>query len=261
MEILLTGYKGFLGRELCKWLLDDGHGVYSFDCVSYEEFDRAFSKFRRQGRVDIIVHAGAVADSRESGHRLWEMNYKASMEIADYCEKTDTRLLFVSSAAAIDPDSPYGWSKQCAEFYMRQKVAGMNLCILRPFNIWDFDESCKSNPSIVYKILERRLEQVYFGCIRDFVQLSDVVRGILGVVGTWAAGTFSLGTAEGTDIFDLVRGLCQAAGVSMPALQACPVRKKLVADSDDLLPTWHFTRFSDRLSDVERVFVESLQAK
>ena len=141
MRILLTGHKGFLGRHIYQSLSKDhAYKMHGLDCdYDYKVFTEMFREFRRHGEYfDLIIHNGAISNSLKTGNRLWQLNYQASTEIADYCYHVNTKLIFISSAAAIEPDTPYGWSKHCAEYYMRQSVADKTLCILRPFNIWSF---------------------------------------------------------------------------------------------------------------------------
>ena len=238
MRILLTGHTGFVGSRLTKEL-KKGHEAYGFDCGTYQEFEEAFRAFKRRGvKFDLFLHCGAISDSQRTDNLLWQMNYQASCEIADYCERTDTRLIYISSAAAIDPNTPYGWSKRCAEFYMNQRVAGMNLCILRPFNIWGDDESEKASPSIIYKILTNQLPVIYTPCRRDFVHVDDIVAAILQVIEDWRPGTFSLGTGIPTDIIDLCSniGLCNKPEI--PVEKSELINPDIVADPKDILPNW-----------------------
>ena len=237
MRILITGHKGFLGSQLYK-NLQDRHEVHGLDCGTYQEFEVAFRDFKRRGgKHDIVLHCGAVSNSEDTSNTLWQLNYQASTQIADYCDQTNTKLIFISSATAIEPETPYGWSKHCAEFYMHQKVAGMNLCILRPFNIWAFDEEGKANTSIVYKMLTRSLKQIYSGCTRDFIYISDVVTAVTKVVEDWRAGTYDIGTAEPTDIDTLANHL-YVDTPKPPVLAECPIKERLVARAKHLLPNW-----------------------
>lgn len=257
MRILITGHKGFLGRKIQE-VLTTGKAleIHGLDCdFDFEKFQELFGDFRRRGgKFDYIIHCGAIADSREQSNLLWQLNYQATTEIADYCKQTDTRLLFISSAAALDSDTPYGWSKQCAEFYLHHKVASMNLCIFRPFGMWSFDESEKcdqtyQNPSIVYKILTGRLEQIYYQCVRDFIHITDVVDAVQQVVHEWTPGIFDIGTAYGTDIETLVDHLYGDKAVwKPPVVYDEPIRGRRVARHDKLLPGWEATLFSEYIN-------------
>lgn len=245
MRVLLTGNKGFIGREIEEVLTkENAIEVVGLDCDGlFDKFEYAFEHFQLYGGiVDCVIHCGAISDSRATGNLLWQLNYHATCKIAEYCEATDTRLIFMSSAAAIAPSTAYGWSKNCAEFYLNHRVAGMNLCILRPFNVWAFDEDTKTSPSIVYKILTGQLEVIYANCVRDFIYLTDVVDAVQQVVNThWTPGTFSLGTAHPTTILELVEMISDA---ELPIVE-CPIEKERVAKVSELLPDWEATPITE----------------
>lgn len=263
MRILLTGHKGLLGRHIYKILeSDDTHDVCGFDCdSSYDVFANMFRELKSNREAyNLIVHCGALSNSQVTDNLLWQLNYKASTKIADYCEQTRTKLIFISSAAAIDPDVPYGWSKHCAEFYMSQKVDKRNLCILRPFNIWDYDEVGKESPSIVYKILAGKLEKAYQGCLRDFVHVSDAANAVIRVINDWETGVFDIGTAHATNIATLVNQLFQD-GIRYKhprpkIINECPIRERLVARPDKLLPNWNATPLEDYFAELQQHLIE-----
>lgn len=255
MRILLTGHKGFLGREIHKVLTkENALVVHGEDSDNYRAFlswfeDTDFSHY------DLVIHCGAISDSRQCDNELWQMNYQASCRIATACAQSNTKLLFISSATAIEPDTPYGWSKQCAEYHMRNRVPGMDLCILRPYNIWAFDEEGKANPSIVYKMLTQQLKQIYWECTRDFIYISDVVDAIQQVVHDWTPGTFDIGTAKPMDVCTLANELYGLINPDKPPIvENCPIKERLVARSEHLLPNWkadpiteHLASLRDRL--------------
>ncbi len=264
MRILLTGHKGFLGRHIHKILkFNDAHDVYGLDCDSkYNVFVDMFRELKCDGvKFDLVVHNGAISNSQVTDNLLWQLNYRASTEFADYCEQTNTKLIFISSAAAIDPDVPYGWSKHCAEFYMSQKVTSMNLCILRPFNIWDYDEFGKESPSIVFKILAGKLERAYKGCLRDFVHVSNVANAVRRVINDWKHGVFDIGTAQPTNIATLVDQLYQNGSKYIhpkpPIVNECPIRESLVARPEKLLPNWNATPIEEYLVELQKHLRES----
>lgn len=266
MRILLTGHKGFLGREIKEVLTkENAIEIHGLDCdFDFEKFQELFREFcRRGGKFDCIIHCGAIADSREQSNLLWQLNYQATTQIADYCEQTDTRLLFISSCSAIEPDSPYGWSKRCAEFYIQRRVAGMNLCIFRPFGIWSFDELAKCdqayrNPSIVYKMLTGQLERIYQGCIRDFIHITDVAGAVQQIVHDWIPGAFDIGTAEPTDVSTLASHLYKC-GLTPPIVSECPIHPERVARADHLLPNWKSSSISEHLVTLRQQMKKRLQ--
>ena len=107
--------------------------------------------------------------------------------------------MYVSSCAAIDPVSVYGWSKHFAEMFVR--CFHSHSVIVRPFNIWG-DESEYKDPSIVQKILTGKLKYIFKDCVRDFTHVNDVVECMVEVVETGApvSGTYEIGTGLGTHV-------------------------------------------------------------
>ena len=238
-----------MGREIHEVLIkENAIEVRGEDSDNYRAFlywfeDTDFSFY------DLVIHCGAISDSQRCDNELWQMNYQASSRIATACENSNTKLLFISSCTAIEPDTPYGWSKHCAEFYMRQRIAEMNLCILRPYNIWAFDEKNKKTLSIVYKMLTQQLEQIYLHCVRDFIYLSDVVSAIQHVIHNWTPGTFDIGTAIPTDIHTLACYLYEDR-LKPPITASCSIKKRLVAKHECLLPNWQASPISEHLADL-----------
>ena len=247
MRVLLTGNKGFIGREIEEvFTQDNAIELHGLDCdFDFAKFQEMWAALRRRGgKFDCIIHCGAIADSGRTDNLLWQLNYQASQEITQYCSETNTKLLFISSATAIEPDTPYGWSKQCAEFYMFAKLAGINLCILRPFNVWSFDESEKVNPSIVYKIITGKLPVIYSNCVRDFIYISDVVAAVQQVIHDWTPGIFDIGTTESTEVETLV-DLLRDGKPNLSFVPECPIQERLVARPEHLLPNWEAAPISE----------------
>lgn len=263
MQILLTGHKGFLGSHLMKALTETGHRVEGLDCDNdFKQWQWKWDLTFHGLKPDVIIHCGALADASEASTLLWQLNYWTTTAIGSRCYNEGKRLIFISSAAAYEPDTAYGFSKHCAEENLQHTVPDENLCILRPFNIWDFDESKKRSPSIIYKILTGQLTEVYSDCVRDFIHVSDVVAAIQQVVKNWVSGVFYVGTAKGTHLPDFVEQLYQRNPKlghpprypKPPVTASCPIRKRLVAAHPQLfLPNWQATPVQD--------YVSSLQAE
>ena len=251
MKILLTGHKGFIGKRLHAALVE--HEVTGLDC----DYDMEAFKLP-DGCFDVVVHCGGLADSGATGHKLWQLNYFATAEIADFCTATETKLIFFSSAAAIDPKNSYGWSKHCAEFYLNT-VCNPEPCIFRPFNIWSYDESPPR--SIVAKLLNKTLQQVYHGCVRDFVHIDDIVNAVLHVVDhkEWIHGTFELGTGEPTDIETLANLLYAGTSIYRPTIESIPVDiiKRLVARKPNRLPNWEPSPLSEHFTKLKEIIHEN----
>ncbi len=160
MRIVLTGHRGFVGRDVARALRADGHDVLGFDIIDGDDLlDRAAVIERARG-CDVIVHAGALAhDSAGTPEQIAAINVDGTRHVLDAATKAGARVVNFSSAQVfgleagahepaylpIDDDHPrfaalpYGRSKcdgedLCETFSAR---TGLPTVSLRPFWVWD----------------------------------------------------------------------------------------------------------------------------
>ena len=202
MKILITGSDGYLGSHLVS-RLRVGHEITKFDPYpcSFDEWMKQWNEISKYGATqDYVIHAGAILSRRKADVNItFQMNTMATQIIARDCRMNNWKLLYVSSCAAIEPVSVYGWSKHIAEMFVR--CFHPDSVIVRPFNIWG-DENEYKDPSIVQKILTGKLEYIFKDCVRDFTHVNDVVECMIEVVekGFPARGTYEIGTGLGTHV-------------------------------------------------------------
>lgn len=277
MKILLTGNNGFIGSAIQARLSDEDCQVYTFDfCKPYKEWITEMMDFiDKIVNLDLIIHCGAISDSGMEGNLLWEMNYQATEFLARYASKNNNKFLFISSCAAINPINQYGWGKRCAEDILRATIDAENLCIFRLFNVWSWTEPTENrNPSIVSKIINQTLEQVYPDCTRDFIHINDVADAVYHVVipskyyggkREWRHGIFEIGTGEGVKIYTLVNDVYAQPNMLTygikppPVADENPVAKALVANKDFRLPHWTTSFGNDILSNTKGIAKRILQ--
>ena len=245
MKILITGHKGMLGTAVKAQLDEIGVKLEKFDYLgSYKEWLLAFDNLKA-GMFDMILHIGSMVDSNlpetDDPNRLWQMNYLATEWLGRLARDRSAKFLFISSYAAMDPTTPYGWSKRVAEDMLRLILPERSLCILRPLSLWSWDEAGKREPSVVYKIMSRQLPFVAKDCVRDFLYVKDAAKAISTLVNDWSAGTFELGLGEPIDLETFVRSIYKHLDDSFempPIVDHRLSGTRLVADPDRLPPGW-----------------------
>lgn len=214
MKIAVTGGMGFIGHELVDRLLRDGHEVTVVDYAeklirSYEatrlpimrELYRILPKchimepedfvWRLGSGYDVVVHAGAVVDTKDLGSStLMETNVRYTEQLAEKCAKIGTRIVFISSAAVYGsegfPNNPYGLTKALGE----RIVLNMSprAVVLRLFNVFGRFEHHKGEmASVPWKIARAFVTGEKFRLHsphgqRDFVPSSAVVEAIVHTV-------------------------------------------------------------------------------
>ena len=139
--VLVTGAKGFVGRNLCTELrLRDDVTLVEFDIEnSHADLEQALAA------ADVIVHlAGVNRPQQLDEFRTGNADFTA--EICDKLKKLNRAPAFVlSSSIQAALDNPYGVSKRLAEENARQwsVESGARCCIYRLPNV--FGKGCRPN--------------------------------------------------------------------------------------------------------------------
>ena len=209
MNILITGHKGLLGRNLVKAFQQDNPFLYDVN----QEFGGWVKDFRYKlteqlPRLDVIVHAGAIMNNQSRDPELFLWNsavvHALAHELATHPRLENTYLVFISSRLAQwaydakyeSPTSPYAISKMIAEDYIHSLLPDFRYSILRPFNIWgDESDLPHSRPaSVPYLIAAHQLKYLFRNLNRDYIHVTDVARAVEKCVTSRHNGTFDVGS-------------------------------------------------------------------
>jgi nucleoside-diphosphate-sugar epimerase len=240
-KCVVTGGAGFIGSNIVQQLLRDGHDVCVLDDLSsgYPINLEAFPQvsFIRDSILnvaaveqviegaDTVFHlAASVGNKRSIDHPLLdaEINVMGTLKVLQACRKYNVRKIVVSSSAGIygelkqlpideshpiDPDSPYGASKLCAEkmCLAYAKLYELEAIALRYFNVYGvnqrFDEYGNVIPIFVFRMIQGKPITIFGDGeqTRDFVNVADVVQANLRAgASRGVSGAFNI--ASGTQV-------------------------------------------------------------
>ena len=191
-SILVTGSKGFIGRNIIKQLKSLKQEKLFIDqeifhSLKWQEIlKRKLDNFQPK----IILHVGACSNTlEESVNFMMERNYLFTKIIMDWSYMNESRLVFSSSAAnygsnRVNPNNLYGWSKLVAEDYVISKGG----VALRYFNVYGPGEEDKGKmASMAYQVMlnksKKRVTNLFPGNPqRDFVHIDDIVHANIHAV-------------------------------------------------------------------------------
>jgi len=206
MRALVTGGVGFVGTNLVKRLLNDGHEVVVFDNYStgfrenqvegcrYGDID-VRDNFRNWNEdVDIIFHLAALARIQPSiknpGPAL-ETNVMGTMNVLEYARKNDNIPVVYAGSSSVHHGlygSPYAWSKYGGEELCKLygKVYDLNTIICRFYNVYGQHHIRTGNYATVLGIFEQQYMDDNPLTItgdgeqrRDFTHVDDIVDGLV----------------------------------------------------------------------------------
>jgi len=184
--VLLTGSKGFIGKNLLRKLKeDDKYIIIEINEEIFDDdlWDVNLISILMDNKPDIIFHVGACSDTLEKDvNYIMKLNYQFTKILVDWSKQNESKLIYSSSAASYGtnnsyPSNLYGWSKYVAEQY----VISNNGVALRYFNVYGPGEENKGSMASValqsFLKHDRGEEcKLFLGKPRrDFVYVKDIV--------------------------------------------------------------------------------------
>src|SRR5712672_33022 len=229
-RVLVTGGSGFVGRRLIQCFSAEGLDIHA---PGRDTLDVAAGVFPDLS-VDLVIHLAArtfVPDSWINPVDFYRVNAQGTVNVLDYCRRTQAQLIYVSGycygipgtlpiseSAAVHPNNAYALSKVAAEDACRFffEYFAVPVSILRPFNIYGPGQS---SHFLIPRILEQAIDPAISEITveddlprRDYVHVDDVVAAIRSLVTNPRPGaTFNVGSGESHSVGEIVKMVCRAA--------------------------------------------------
>ena len=207
MRALVTGGAGFVGTNLIKRLLKDGHRVVSLDNYSTgkkeneqkgcQYFDVDLSDTKEytffMDKPDVIFHIAALAriqPSLKNPYKSIFNNFVSSLNVFEYARQNNTKVVYAGSSTFHHGlySSPYAWSKYSGEELCKlySSVYDLSTAICRFYNVYGPYQLEDGEYSTVLGIFEKQYREGKPFTItadgeqrRDFTYIDDIVDGLV----------------------------------------------------------------------------------
>ncbi len=231
MNVIVTGGAGFIGTNLIKRLLKDGHNVVSLDnysngkeeneqegCVYHQVDIRDCLDFDFfMDDVDIIYHMAAlprIQPSFEEPEITFETNVLGTMNIMSWANEKKCPVIYAGSSSTHGDvfANPYTFTKYQGEEMVKMwnKIYGVKSAICRFYNVYGPHQLTEGEYCTVIGIFEKQYEEGRELTItgdgeqrRDFTHVDDIVDGIVKCgeqINKSNGKTFELGRGENFSI-------------------------------------------------------------
>ena len=229
-HILVTGGAGFVGTNLCKKLVAQGHKVSSLDNYStgtadnhIEGVDYRIGDIRSYEAipdVDMVFHLAAIARIQPSFKdpvNYITTNANGTLEIIQHCVKNKIPMVYAGSSSKHSGrfKNPYTFSKDLGEdlVTLYRKHFGLKSCIARFYNVYGPHQLKSGGYSTLIgrwmNNLEKKLPCAIYGDgekRRDFTHVDDIVNALILMMEREAYGhEFELGRGKNHSINEVAK--------------------------------------------------------
>ena len=207
MNILITGGLGFVGLNLTKRLLEDGHKIIVIDDYSIGKFENQIEGVRylpmnveqieyiRGDEVDLCFHLAALSriqPSFEAPSEFFRVNVSGTEAVCEWARKWNVKVVYSGSSSQWhDPfQSPYAMYKKLGEDVckMYKKVFSTNIEIARFYNVYGPHEITEGKWAAVIGKWRGQIQNGEPITIvgdgeqrRDFTYVDDIVDGLIKI--------------------------------------------------------------------------------
>lgn len=216
MKVLITGNKGFIGRNFWRKLDTSRNMLYGADVKDGRDcrklFRKEFTKF------DLVIHAAAVVGGRdtiENNPIVVADNLSIDAELFQWAVKSKPKKIVYFSSSAVYPinlqeksgrklkesdinisknvffvlpDKTYGWAKLTGELLCHeyQQKYGGKVFIPRVFSGYGTDQDLNYPfPSLIKRGVNKESPFVIWGDgkqVRDFIHVEDIINSVFSVI-------------------------------------------------------------------------------
>lgn len=252
MICLVTGSTGFIGSNLCRALLAEGHTVRAFHrptstlrALEGLEVEHVLGDLTQPETigpavegVEVVFHAAAYMGGKHPGKQYAVTVEGTRQVLRAALEANVRRLVHTSSVAALgvpEPGKPelldehhtwnfrpehypYGYAKYQAELEVQKAVAqGLDAVIVNPSMVFGPGDIYRQSSSILQAVAKRRLPAAVEGGI-NVVHIKDVVAGHLAAMARGQRGERYILGGENLAYLSFIQLVARAAGVPAPGL-------------------------------------------
>ncbi len=272
MNILVTGGAGFIGTNLIKRLIKDGHNVQSLDnyvtgtyenevegCI-YNDGDIEVLNWYSDAGIELCFHLAAlprIQPSFKNPTETFRVNTIGTEKVLNWAHRHNIKVIYSGSSSRWhDPHiSPYALSKYLGEelCHMYRKVYNLNVHIARFYNVYGPYEILEGdNVAVIGKWRNQVKNNQPITIVgdgeqrRDFTHVDDIVDGLIKIMNHTGSETYEweLGTGINysiNEVYEMFKDKFNVDCITIPDEMGNYRETRRVVDSAIDLLQWNPT--------------------
>lgn len=243
MKILITGGTGLLGKALTDTASPDIDMLLTY-VGGYSVEDQANKKYRKLDvlddagglelfksfQPDVVIHAASIGspDFAEKNKEItWKINVEGTEKIIKLCEKTGSKLIYISSNGIYDGDNaPYAEDDIAApiNFYGMTKLEGEILtkkahvptCVVRPILMYGWNHPFERGNIVtaaISKLKKKEKMFVYDDVFSNPLFSEQCADSIWKIISSSITGQFNIAGADRVSIYGLIKKVASVFGL------------------------------------------------
>ncbi len=232
--VLVTGGAGFIGSNLCKRLVEEGHTVLSLDNyftgsrdnhvpgVEYREGHTKDIERHVSETPDLIYHLGEysrVEKSLEEPALVWDLNKDGTFGVLEFWRKRGCKMIYAGSSTKFGDgglgrdQSPYAWTKATNTELVRNYGSwyGLPYAITYFYNVYGPGERAGVYGTVIEIFKQKRLADEPLMVTapgtqkRNFTHVDDIIDGLIKVGASGAGDDFGIGNEQAYSILEIAQ--------------------------------------------------------
>lgn len=238
-KVLVTGSEGYIGQHLCSLLEKKGFDVHRLDynclpsdksyCVDIRSEDMIrFSQVSKQV-YEAVIHLAALVRVGESVHyptMYYDTNINGTLNVLKHLQYDN--FIFASTGAAANPNSPYGYSKKCAEDIVKEWAPVHT--VFRFYNVTGSEGFPATNPDGLFFNLTKAAKTGSFElygtnyntkdgtCVREYVHVMDICHSIIKAIDVYTNSIENLAYNDTRTVKEIVNIFKEVNGVDFEVI-------------------------------------------
>lgn len=240
---LIIGSGGFLGKRLCKFLIEKNQNVVEYDIKNGDDFDARFNKLPLSNIDRVYFLAWDVGGSKylyNSETQISQMEWNSMLMNNVFPQLKNIPFVFTSSQLSEKVNSVYGVQKKSGEVWTKLYKNGISVKL---WNLYGYIEEFNEKSHVVSDFVFQAKNHGQINMLttgkeeRQFIHIDDVCEALLSSFDVKdKSQTYDITTNKWTSVYDVASIIQQYTNCEIKIGNV--IGETVLIETKNLIPNW-----------------------